>query len=342
MLRQPHDVTKAQKLEFVEETVHLLGMGGFADAIVGLPGHGLTAEQRKRLRIGVELAGKPSLLLFLDEPTLGLDSQSSEAILTLLQKLAAGGLGILCTIHQPSAMLFQRFDRLLLMARGCKVAYFGDIGENSETVLEYFGERAPRRCNDAENPAEYLLDMIGNTSGHGFDWPCLWDKSTEANQVSTELERIVQSSSPKTSHGIDVVQVRQRGAYQVPLASQLPIVFMRILQQYGRSTTYITSKFRLAIAGTLFIGFSFFQPGQSILGIQNAIFSILMVCAMFSSLVQQSELAVFQPPAGDTCGSYMQPYLEQGATGKLLNPSAAANCSYCPLRYADQILARSD
>ncbi|EXL64034.1 ATPase [Fusarium oxysporum f. sp. conglutinans race 2 54008] len=55
----------------------------------------------------------------------------------------------------------------------------------------------------------------------------------------------------------------------------------------------------------------------------------------------QSELAVFQPPAGDTCGSYMQPYLEQGATGTLLNPSAAANCSYCPLQYADQILARS-
>jgi ATP-binding cassette, subfamily G (WHITE), member 2, PDR len=58
-------------------------------------------------------------------------------------------------------------------------------------------------------------------------------------------------------------------------------------------------------------------------------------------ICSQSELAVFQPPAGDTCGSYMQPYLEQGATGTLLNPSAAANCSYCPLRYADQILARS-
>jgi ABC-type multidrug transport system permease subunit len=55
----------------------------------------------------------------------------------------------------------------------------------------------------------------------------------------------------------------------------------------------------------------------------------------------QSELAVFQPPTGETCGTYMQPYLEQGAPGTLLNPDATANCSYCPLRYADQVLARS-
>jgi ABC-type multidrug transport system ATPase subunit len=287
MLRQPHNIPKRQKLQFVEETIHLLGMDDFADAIVGLPGQGLNAEQRKRLTIGVELAAKPSLLLFLDEPTSGLDSQASEAILALLRKLAAGGLGILCTIHQPSAMLFQRFDRLLMMARGGKVAYFGDIGKSSETVLEYFGVRAPRKCEASENPAEYLLDMIGNTNGHEFDWPLLWKTSPQADHVSTELERLAQSSSPEPSREIDVGQGQKRGTYPVPLVSQLPIVCKRVFQQYWRSTTYIASKFMLGIAGTLFIGFSFFQPGQSILGIQNAIFSILMVCAMFSSLVQQ-------------------------------------------------------
>jgi ABC-type multidrug transport system ATPase subunit len=286
MLRQPRDIPIRQKLEFAEETIHLLGMDDFADAIVGLPGKGLNAEQRKRLSIGVELAGKPSLLLFLDEPTSGLDSQSSEAILTLLKRLAASGLGILCTIHQPSAMLFQRFDRLLLMARGGKVAYFGDIGKDSEAVLRYFDARAPRKCKDAENPAEYILSMIGNTDNQDVDWPSLWNKSTEAEAVSTELEHVSQSSS-KTSPENESGQLRMSGTYPLPLRSQLPIVCQRVFQQYWRSTTYIASKFMLGISGTLFIGFSFFQPGQSILGVQNAIFSILMVCAMFSSLVQQ-------------------------------------------------------
>jgi ABC-type multidrug transport system permease subunit len=58
-------------------------------------------------------------------------------------------------------------------------------------------------------------------------------------------------------------------------------------------------------------------------------------------ICSQSELSIFQPPNSETCGSYMQSYLQQGAAGTLLNPEATFDCSYCPLRYADQILARS-
>lgn len=103
MLRQPHSVSKQEKYDYVEEVIKMLGMGDFAEAIVGVPGEGLNVEQRKLLTIGVELAAKPKLLLFLDEPTSGLDSQSSWAICAFLRKLADHGQAVLCTIHQPSA-----------------------------------------------------------------------------------------------------------------------------------------------------------------------------------------------------------------------------------------------
>ena len=93
-------------------------MRGYADAVVGRLGNGLNVEQRKKLSIGVELVAKPSLLLFLDEPTSGLDSQSAWAIVKLLRDLANAGQSILCTIHQPSATLFEEFDRLLLLKKG--------------------------------------------------------------------------------------------------------------------------------------------------------------------------------------------------------------------------------
>ena len=126
-LRQPTSVSRDEKLAYVDEVIRLLEMEEYADAIVGIPGEGLNIEQRRRLTIGIELAAKPELLLFLDEPTSGLDSQTSWAICQLLKRLARSGQAILCTIHQPSAMLFQEFDSLLLLAKGGKTVYFGGL-----------------------------------------------------------------------------------------------------------------------------------------------------------------------------------------------------------------------
>lgn len=69
MLRQPASVSVQEKYDYVEDVIKMLKMEEFAEAIVGVPGEGLNVEQRKLLTIGVELAAKPKLLLFLDEPT---------------------------------------------------------------------------------------------------------------------------------------------------------------------------------------------------------------------------------------------------------------------------------
>jgi ATP-binding cassette subfamily G (WHITE) protein 2 (SNQ2) len=113
-LRQPYEVSVAQKDADVEEILELLELQPLADALV----FSLGVEARKRLTIGVELASKPELLLFLDEPTSGLDGQSAWNIVRFLRKLADNGQAILCTIHQPSSLLFESFDRLLLLQKG--------------------------------------------------------------------------------------------------------------------------------------------------------------------------------------------------------------------------------
>jgi ATP-binding cassette subfamily G (WHITE) protein 2 (PDR) len=154
VLRQPKSVSRKEKFEFVEDVIKMLNMQDFAEAVVGVPGEGLNVEQRKLLTIGVELAAKPALLLFLDEPTSGLDSQSSWAIVAFLRKLADNGQAVLATIHQPSAILFQEFDRLLFLAKGGKTVYFGDIGKNSRTLLDYFESNGAEKCGENDNPAE--------------------------------------------------------------------------------------------------------------------------------------------------------------------------------------------
>lgn len=171
-LRQPASVSQEEKDEYVEEMIELLELQDLADALV----FGLSIEARKRLTIGVELASKPELLLFLDEPTSGLDAQSAWNLVRFLRKLADQGQAILCTIHQPSSLLFESFDRLLLLQSGAFVTcitwiilniyiggetvYFGDIGQDSRIIREYFS-RYGANCPPNVNPAEYMLEAIG-------------------------------------------------------------------------------------------------------------------------------------------------------------------------------------
>jgi ATP-binding cassette subfamily G (WHITE) protein 2 (PDR) len=53
------------------ESVEMLKMDNFAHAFLGVRGQGLNVEQRKLHIFSVELAARPRLLLFLDEPTSG-------------------------------------------------------------------------------------------------------------------------------------------------------------------------------------------------------------------------------------------------------------------------------
>lgn len=157
VLRQPATTSKEEKYAFVERIIDLLELEPLADAMIGL---GLSVEERKRVTIAVELASKPEALLFLDEPTSGLDSNGALSIVRFLRKLADdSGLAILCTIHQPSAILFQEFDEVLLLASSGREVYFGNTGERGTTVIDYFERNgAPAAAPDA-NPAEYILEV---------------------------------------------------------------------------------------------------------------------------------------------------------------------------------------
>jgi len=65
LLRQDHSIPKAEKLAYVDEILKLLELEHYQDAVVRT----LNVDLKKRMTLGVELCAKPSLLLFLDEPT---------------------------------------------------------------------------------------------------------------------------------------------------------------------------------------------------------------------------------------------------------------------------------
>ncbi|CAI6337086.1 unnamed protein product [Periconia digitata] len=286
MLRQPKSVSKEEKYEYVEEVIKMLNMSDFASAVVGVPGEGLNVEQRKLLTIGVELAAKPKLLLFLDEPTSGLDSQSSWAICAFLRKLADAGQAVLCTIHQPSAILFQEFDRLLFLAKGGRTVYFGEIGQNSRKLLDYFENNGARKCDDEENPAEYMLEIVNNgQNDEGQDWHDVFKASDLTKELHRQIDQIHSDKQGEQVAGAD--EADGTSEFAAPFLTQLREVTYRVFQQYWRMPSYIFAKMILAVAAGLFIGFTFYDANTSQSGMQNVLFCAFMVTTMFTSLVNQ-------------------------------------------------------
>ncbi|MBN1696816.1 MAG: ATP-binding cassette domain-containing protein [Spirochaetales bacterium] len=108
----------------------------------------LSGGQRKRLNIGLELLSDPDLF-FLDEPTSGLSSKDSEMIISLLSSLSKKGKIVFVVIHQPGSEIYKKFDKLLLLDVGGKLAYYGD----SMKAIGYFKQFFPVRDDFIECPS---------------------------------------------------------------------------------------------------------------------------------------------------------------------------------------------
>lgn len=296
VLRQPYSTPYKEKIKYVDNVLEVLEMNAYADAVIGTPGTGLNVEQRKRLTIGVELAAKPKLLLFLDEPTSGLDSQTAWSVCQLIKKLSNAGQAILCTIHQPSALLLEQFDRLLFLAAGGKTVYFGNIGSNCHDLITYFESNGSQPCPPDANPAEWILEVVGAAPGsHALrDWPNVWLHSPERQAVRQEIDTMMQKHAENrqlTADGVNHDATQQE--FAAPFWLQFVMVLRRVLQQYWRTPSYIWAKAFLNIFSALFNGFVFFKADTSLQGLQNLMFSIFVFTLALTAIVQQY-LPVFE------------------------------------------------
>ncbi|KAI1408556.1 ABC-2 type transporter-domain-containing protein [Hypoxylon sp. FL1857] len=298
LLRQSQAKTKEEKLDYVEEILHLMDMERYAEAIVGVPGEGLNIEQRKRLTIAVEMVARPELLLFVDEPTSGLDSQTAWSICTLLRKLANNGQSILCTIHQPSFQLFCLFDYLFLLDRGGTTLYFGDVGPNASTVVDYFESNGAPKCPQGENPAEWMLAVTGNksdtsslsTTTASRDWNEIWNLSQQKRAVLQQINDLTSATNTSASGSPDASSPKlassDNNEYAASRLNQLIIVSKRMFRDQWRDPAYLYSKIAVSICIALFNGISFYNGRLDIQGVTNLIFSVFLITQVFSAVNQ--------------------------------------------------------
>lgn len=82
----------------------------------------------------------------------GLDNVSSKYCLQLLRGLAHQGRTIVCTIHQPSASMFQLFDHVYVLSQGhC-------VYQGATDQLVPFLSTVGLHCPLTYNPADYIIE----------------------------------------------------------------------------------------------------------------------------------------------------------------------------------------
>lgn len=146
--------TYEEKMIRVKELIKELRLDKCQNTKIGGPLiKGVSGGERKRTSIGVELITDPNLI-FLDEPTTGLDSFTATSVMETLKDLAISGRTVISTIHQPNSDIFEMFDRLMLMAQG-KIIYFNE----ARLAVDYFAN-INFACPELSNPADYFMTIM--------------------------------------------------------------------------------------------------------------------------------------------------------------------------------------
>ncbi|KAH6826662.1 ABC-2 and Plant PDR ABC-type transporter family protein [Perilla frutescens var. hirtella] len=256
-LRLPKEVTKEQKMAFVDEVMDLVELDNLKDAIVGIPGvTGLSTEQRKRLTIAVELVANPSII-FMDEPTSGLDARAAAIVMRTVRNTVDTGRTVVCTIHQPSIDIFESFDELLLMKRGGQVIYAGPLGRHSQKIVEYF-EAVPGvpRIKEKYNPATWMLEAssIATEARLGMDFAEYY-KTTDLYRRNKTLVEELSTPAPgaKDIHFDTQFSQSSWGQFKSCLWKQW--------WTYWRSPDYNLVRYFFTLACALLVGTVFWRVG---------------------------------------------------------------------------------
>ncbi|KXJ90620.1 P-loop containing nucleoside triphosphate hydrolase protein [Microdochium bolleyi] len=262
-LRLPSPATHDDRVRVVEEVIRELGLKECSNTRIGNSEHrGCSGGEKRRTSIGVQLLANPSVL-FLDEPTTGLDATSAYLVIKTLKTLANQGRTIITTIHQPRSEIWDLFDNLMVLSRGSPV-YSGSTKE----CVPYFASLG-LQLPPFVNPAEFVIDQaaIDNRT------PELEAESTErVDRLKTKwaeqaLEQFADVPSSPDEKGRQVK--RAKLSQNVGFVRQLTVLTDRTFKVTYRDPMGMAGALIQTIVMGVIMGYCFFALPSDLAGIRS-------------------------------------------------------------------------
>lgn len=289
-MRLPYSMSNSKKAQRAANAISLLGLKKCQHTMIGstVEGtRGVSGGERKRCAIATELLTNPSVI-FLDEPSSGLDAYAAFSLGSVLKTLCHLGKTVVMTIHQPSSDLYDLFDDMLLLANGETVFW----GPSSQSV-QYFcqlGYSCPPFCN----PCDYFFLHVLNVSSPSGDMKLqqlheAWRTSSSSKATKKEISHLLADNENTIK---DIILSQKAG---VPCLRKMSLLTRRGFKHFFRNKMLLPSRLLQALLSSLVAMAVFWGVTDNQTGIMarsgvlfyfaaNTLFSsVLSVLSAFSS-----------------------------------------------------------
>jgi ATP-binding cassette, subfamily G (WHITE), member 1 len=248
--------------------------------------------------------------MFFDEPSSGLDSVSTTHCLSLLKNMAKNdGRTIICTIHQPSALIFETFDHIYAIADG-ECIYQGA----SDKVVPFLSQ-LELKCPPFHNPADYLLEVSTNDYGYHNEKLVAKIQNGKNHEFrkdphSLQHNRNQLTISATNSAGNNPLSVCVKLAklfifdprkfcnnselYSTSFLRQFYFLYIRTFLLISRNPSLSVMRLGIHIFVAFFIGIIYYQTGNSAKYLMNN-FKFIFYSVMFMMFTAFSSLQISFP-----------------------------------------------
>lgn len=245
-LKIPKSISSEEKQERINALIESVGLQNCHKILTNK----LSGGEMRRLSICVELIQNSSIL-FIDEPTTGLDNVSAKNIISLLSDLAKENRTIICTLHQPGATILKKVDHLYCLVDGY-CTYQGTV-KDILPYLETFDP--PFTCPNYYDPTDFLLDVCTGVYGDNID--VIVEKSQNGNVT-------IQSSTEKDSKTFQNKNSlkKPKQIYATSFINQTLAVIKRNYTMTLRDTKNVLMRLMVNFTTAMIVGYIYFQIGE--------------------------------------------------------------------------------
>ncbi|EGV64158.1 hypothetical protein PSN45_003730 [Yamadazyma tenuis] len=280
---QLNKTSKQQKADLINQLLEILEISHLKHKVIStFTSHiNFSGGERRRVSIAAQLLKRPSVL-FLDEPTTGLDTSSSLKLIQVLRQLSSSTLGVtvVLSIHQPRPEILELFDKICLLTRGGRLVYYGSLAYS----YDYFMKLNLLSTASQAQPSAYI-DRIMALS--------VKDSSSRENELKTaqKIAQLVECWSDEhlepvspVDFGTNLKVFETPRNMKISLVSEIWVLTKRTFIMTYRDHYGLGSMVGISLTMATICGWIFYKPHPDLAGIRSYTSSLYVMMEILGFL----------------------------------------------------------